>query len=283
MPPADSNNTYTKPPSENQILEFIKTLGYDEDPDIELIAVSKMVATRIHQPWRAILSVLNRSLAGKDSSWDTNEFEWQAVERSSKPSKMSKLLYTRFTKLIIVYLLSHNKSIPHRSVPDAMISDAIKKKAGYTYYMEKKVETEKSSGAEEPGKQIVSPVRRGIGKGYMFSGGNEANVPKLFKKDVVPRKTRSLTVAEETVKLKGPTVEDLIVQSLLDLRKGSKASRLESLKQRKQGVTGEGSSVAHSKQYDDSETNSDAILYSLRLDEIDDADESDMDLLDDNP
>nr|GFD14210.1 putative reverse transcriptase domain, aspartic peptidase domain protein [Tanacetum cinerariifolium] len=31
------------------------------------------------------------------------EFEWQAVERSSRPSKMSKLLYTRFTTLIIDY------------------------------------------------------------------------------------------------------------------------------------------------------------------------------------
>ncbi|GJU27292.1 hypothetical protein Tco_1165913 [Tanacetum coccineum] len=71
MPPPDPNNTYIKPPSENQILEFIKTLGYDEDPETKMIAVSKMVATRLHQPWRAILSVLNRSLMRKDSSWDT--------------------------------------------------------------------------------------------------------------------------------------------------------------------------------------------------------------------
>ncbi|GKD29802.1 hypothetical protein Tco_1240580, partial [Tanacetum coccineum] len=71
MPPPDPNNTYTKPPSEIQILEFIKTLGYDEDPKTKMIDVSKMVATRLHQPWRAILSVLNRCLKGKDSSWDT--------------------------------------------------------------------------------------------------------------------------------------------------------------------------------------------------------------------
>ncbi|GJT43385.1 hypothetical protein Tco_0952100 [Tanacetum coccineum] len=75
---------------------------------------------------------------------------------------MSKLLYTRFTKLIIDYLLSLNKSIPRKSnsklhnsqddhpitllnttngdykfgmeVPDAMISDAIKKKSGHPVY-----------------------------------------------------------------------------------------------------------------------------------------------------
>ncbi|GKD29370.1 hypothetical protein Tco_1240148 [Tanacetum coccineum] len=71
MPPLDPNNTYIQPPSKVQILEFIKTLGYDEDPETKLIVVSKMVATRLHQSWRAILSVLNRSLTGKDSSWDT--------------------------------------------------------------------------------------------------------------------------------------------------------------------------------------------------------------------
>ncbi|GKC84905.1 hypothetical protein Tco_1140622 [Tanacetum coccineum] len=71
MSPPDPNNTYTKTPSENQILGFIKTLGYDEDPDTKMSVVSKMVATRLHQPWRAILSVLNRSLTRKDSSWDT--------------------------------------------------------------------------------------------------------------------------------------------------------------------------------------------------------------------
>ncbi|GKC75855.1 hypothetical protein Tco_1126629, partial [Tanacetum coccineum] len=86
---------------------------------------------------------------------------------------MSKLLYTHFTKLIIDYIVSHNKSISRRSdsklhisqddqpitkllsttngeykfgmeVPNAMISDAIKKKAGYTYYIAKKVKSEKA-------------------------------------------------------------------------------------------------------------------------------------------
>ncbi|GKD47311.1 hypothetical protein Tco_1271956, partial [Tanacetum coccineum] len=78
---------------------------------------------------------------------------------------------------------------------------------------------------------------------------------------VVPRKTRSLTVVDNIVeepvvvelaksintyaewgqKLKGSKVKDLTVQSLLDLCKGSKASRLESMKQISQAVAGEGS------------------------------------------
>ncbi|GJR90761.1 putative reverse transcriptase domain-containing protein [Tanacetum coccineum] len=52
-------------------------------------------------------------------------------------------------------------------VPDAIISDAIKNKAGYKYYMAKKVEI--------------------------------ANVPNKLMKDVVPRKTRSLTIDKEAV------------------------------------------------------------------------------------
>ncbi|GKC77030.1 hypothetical protein Tco_1127804 [Tanacetum coccineum] len=183
MPPPDPNNTYIQPSSEIQILEFIKTLGYDEDPETKLIAIFKMVATRLHQPWGAILSVLNRFL-------------------------------------------------------DAMISNAIKKKAGYKYYMAKKVEI--------------------------------ANVPNKHKKDDVPSKTRSLTIAEEAVvavddmynewgqKLKGPAVEDLAVQSLLDLRKGSKAIRLEN-------------------------TDSDADKSKEGVNETHDPAESDMDLSNDNP
>ncbi|GJZ34039.1 hypothetical protein Tco_0579475 [Tanacetum coccineum] len=256
MPPPDPNNTYTKPPSEIQILEFIKTLGYDEDPETKLIAVFKMVATRLHQPWRAILSVLNRCLTGKDS------------------------------------------------ILDVMISDAIKKKAGYMYYMAKKVESEKAKIVDKPEEKHVSPIKSGRGKGFMYYGDQVANVPNKLKKDVVPRKTRSLTIAEGAVvddtvvdtyaewgqKLKGPAVEDPAVQSLLDLRKGSKASRLESLRQKKQPVVGEGSSVAHNKYYSSLDTDSDATLYSSSSDkpegsanETDDADESDIDLFDDNP
>nr|GEZ55030.1 hypothetical protein [Tanacetum cinerariifolium] len=136
-------------------------------------------------------------------------------------------------------------------VPNAIINDAIKKKAGYKYYMAKKVET---------------------------------NVPNKLKKDVVPRKTRSLTIAEEAV-----AVEDPAVQSLLDLRKGSKASKLESLRQKKQPILGEGSSASQNKYYSSIDTDSDTTLFSSSSDKpegsankTDDADESDIDLSDDN-
>nr|GFD27490.1 hypothetical protein [Tanacetum cinerariifolium] len=126
--------------------------------------------------------------------------------------------YTCFTKLISDYLLSLNKSIPHRSdfkfyssqddhpitkllnttngdykfgmkVPDVMISDSIKKKEGYKYYMAKKVESKKAKIVDELEEQHVSPIKSGKGKGLMCYGDQVANASNKLKKDVVPRKT----------------------------------------------------------------------------------------------
>nr|GEU29106.1 hypothetical protein [Tanacetum cinerariifolium] len=169
--------------------------------------------------WRAILNFASLI-------WD--EFEWQTIERPSIPSKISKLLYTRFTKIIIDYLLLLNKSIPRRSdpklhssqddhpitkllsttngeykfgmeVPDAMISDAIKKKERYKYYMAKKVESKKAKIVDKPEEQHVSPIKSRRGKSSMCYGDQVANVSNKLKKYVMPRKTRSLTIAEEAV------------------------------------------------------------------------------------
>nr|GEY08613.1 hypothetical protein [Tanacetum cinerariifolium] len=70
MPPPISNKPFTKPPTRKKLFAFIKTLRYDEDPKETMTIILHFVATRLHQPWRAILSVLNRCLAGKDTSWD---------------------------------------------------------------------------------------------------------------------------------------------------------------------------------------------------------------------
>nr|GEW61088.1 retrovirus-related Pol polyprotein from transposon TNT 1-94 [Tanacetum cinerariifolium] len=199
MPTPDPNNTYIKPPSVIQIIKFIKTLGYDERPEVKMTSVSKMVAIRLHQPWRAILSVLNRSLTVKDLSWDT-------------------------IRLPILQILWGNYKFG-MEIPDSMISDAIKKSVGYNYYMAKKKESTKDKIVDEPKEQ----------------------------------------------------------------HKGSKASRLESLRQKKQPTTGEGSSAAHNKYYDSSNNDSKATLHSSSSDtteesanETDDADKYDMDFYDDN-
>ncbi|GJU81132.1 retrovirus-related pol polyprotein from transposon TNT 1-94 [Tanacetum coccineum] len=74
----------------------------------------------------------------------------------------------------------------------------------------------------------------------------EAYDPSLsVEKDV-----KDSYAAETGLKLKGIATEDPTVQSLLDLRKGSKESILKRLRQERQAVRGEGSSVAHDKYYE---------------------------------
>ncbi|GKA46640.1 hypothetical protein Tco_0739523 [Tanacetum coccineum] len=161
-------------------------------------------------------------------------------------------------------------------IPDTMINDAIKQSTRYKYYKHKKNES-----------------------------NQEVNVPSMFKKNVVPRKQRSITIANNLVpqedvavelaksKPKGPAIEDPVVQSLLDLRRGSKESRFKSVRQEKKPVGGEGSSAVHDKYYefkDISATYSDATRDSScsetdkeKDDETDDFEDSDMDLSDDEP
>ncbi|GJV49784.1 hypothetical protein Tco_1439996 [Tanacetum coccineum] len=108
IPTPDPNNTYTKPPSEIQILKFIKTLGYDEDPKTKTKAISKMVTTILHQPWRAILSVLNRILTGKDLSWDTNVPHHSRNDCFAKKTRLSDQSVEEET---VVGELAHSISI----------------------------------------------------------------------------------------------------------------------------------------------------------------------------
>nr|GEY86958.1 hypothetical protein [Tanacetum cinerariifolium] len=132
---------------------------------------------------------------------------------------MSKLLYTRFTKLIINYLLSLNKSIPRRS------------------------------------------------DSKLHSSQDDHPITKLL----------STTNGEYKFGIKVP---DAMIGDEI-----KKSSRLESLRQNKQPLVGEGSSVAHNKYYYLSDTASEGCSRggSIRANETDDADESDMDLSDDNP
>ncbi|GKC53943.1 hypothetical protein Tco_1076688 [Tanacetum coccineum] len=50
MPPLDPNNTYIQPPSEIQILKFIKTLGYDEDPETKYFSFGRHLE-ELHMTW----------------------------------------------------------------------------------------------------------------------------------------------------------------------------------------------------------------------------------------
>ncbi|GJR06950.1 hypothetical protein Tco_0529934 [Tanacetum coccineum] len=214
----------------------------------------------------------------KDSSWDTarlpilrilcgivhsanldfasliwNKFEWQSVERSSRPSNMSKLLY--------------NKSIPRRSSSKLH-----------------------SSQDDQPITKLSNTVKGDYMFGMEIPDTMIMNVPNKLKKYVVPRETRSLTIAEETVV--GELAHSISIQeprtqprqrSQLTIDKKSDKAVADMYNERK-------IKCCSQQYYDSFDFDSDATLYSSSSDkteesanETDDADESEMDLSNDNP
>ncbi|GKC86068.1 hypothetical protein Tco_1141785 [Tanacetum coccineum] len=114
----------------------------------------------------------------------------------------------------------------------------------------------------------------------------------IVEEPVAVELANSISIEEQRHQQR-PTIEASAVQSLLDLRKGSKVIRLESLRQEKQPVAEEGSSAAHNKYYESEDilaTDNDATQDSScsdtdeeKEDETYASDDSDMDLSADEP
>ncbi|GJZ74773.1 hypothetical protein Tco_0639238, partial [Tanacetum coccineum] len=324
MPPNVTNKPFTKPPTENELLAFIKTLGYDEDPKQKMTVVSHFIATRLYQPWRAILSVLNRCLTGKDTSFDRarlsvlqilwgivhsanldfasliwDEFEWQALDRMTRPTKKTKLIYPRFTKLIIDHFLSTNKNGEFKfgmEIPDTMINDAIKQSAGYKVYQSKKKKSEEDNAQEESEEQNVSTVTgrkrtityadnlletedEAVLLAKSVSTEEQRRQQQGIMTQLVIEKEANIEVeeafpAKKGKKLKGIATEDPTVQSILDLQKGSKESKLESIRQEIEAGRREGSSAAKDGEFEYFlDTDSDATTSSSWSSDGDDTDD----------
>ncbi|GKF00258.1 hypothetical protein Tco_0023608, partial [Tanacetum coccineum] len=172
-------------------------------------------------------------------------------------------------------------------IPYTIINDAIKQLVRYKYYMIKKGQSEEDNDEEESEEQVVSRAGRGRGKGYMCSGNQEVNVSSKPKKDVVPRKQRTITYADNILKTKDRVV--LLAKSVsTEKQRRSKESRLESIRQEIQARKREGSSAAKDGEFEDfSDINSDVTARSswsntYKDDDTDDAENSDMDISDDD-
>ncbi|GJU91538.1 hypothetical protein Tco_1303961 [Tanacetum coccineum] len=204
--------------------------------------------------------------------WD--EFEWQAISRMRKPMKQTKLPYPCFTKLIIDHLLSINKSLASRSdafmhseEQDSLFSKLINSTDGVLKFGKDLPDSMINDAIKQSTRNIVYKLRRSkVRKTLITSGNLEVNASSK-PKNVVPRRKRTITYADNLVrskdklvlkkevntkvdeayaakkgkKLKCITSKDLVVQSLLDLRRGSKERRLESMRKEMQAGKGEGS------------------------------------------
>ncbi|GJT12064.1 hypothetical protein Tco_0859106 [Tanacetum coccineum] len=88
---------FDEPLTEEEALSFIYELGHSG----EIKYITDVIVDHMHQPWRTFASIINKCLCGKIDNKDTK--------------KQDKMLYPRFTKIIIHHFLEKDKSISMRN------------------------------------------------------------------------------------------------------------------------------------------------------------------------
>ncbi|GJZ68524.1 hypothetical protein Tco_0631764 [Tanacetum coccineum] len=97
---------FVDPPFEEEILTFIRELGYPGN--IKLLSDVKV--DTLPQPWRTFGIIINKCLSGKE------DLVFQIENKESRKNKY--MFYPRFTKVIINHFMSQDQSIPRRNKVD---------------------------------------------------------------------------------------------------------------------------------------------------------------------
>ncbi|GKE27238.1 hypothetical protein Tco_1442622, partial [Tanacetum coccineum] len=128
---------FVDPPFEEEILTFIRELGYPGN--IKLLSDVKV--DTLPQPWRTFRTIINKCLSGKVTRIDTLHLSrahilwglyhlekvnyvyllWEDLvfQIKNKESRKNKyMFYPRFTKVIINHFMSQDQSIPRRNKVD---------------------------------------------------------------------------------------------------------------------------------------------------------------------
>nr|GEU44146.1 reverse transcriptase domain-containing protein [Tanacetum cinerariifolium] len=150
---------FVDPSFKEEILAFIRKLGYSED----IKSLSDVKVDTLHQPWRTFRTIINKCLSGKVTCLDQLRLAeaqiiwgmyyqknvdyvyllWEdlAYQIENKVSKKNKdMYYPRFTKVIINHFMLKDQSIPRRNkygaiLPDTLTNQAMKESDAYkTYY-----------------------------------------------------------------------------------------------------------------------------------------------------
>ncbi|GJY52602.1 hypothetical protein Tco_0443449 [Tanacetum coccineum] len=130
------NQDFVEPPSDEEMVLFIKDLGYTGKCDM----LSKIHTDQIHQPWRTFAAVISRCISGKSTGLDRRrpsraqilwemfykknvdfvallweDFMFQADNRDISFARKENMLYPRFTKVIINHFISKDQTISIRN------------------------------------------------------------------------------------------------------------------------------------------------------------------------
>ncbi|GJW19308.1 hypothetical protein Tco_0026744 [Tanacetum coccineum] len=134
--PRFPNQDFVKPSSEEEMVPFIKELGYTGKCDM----ISKIHTKHMHQPWRTFAVVINRCISRKSIGLDRlkplraqilwgmfyqknvdyvallwEDFMFQVDNREISSVRKENMPYPRFTKAIISHFISKEKTISMRN------------------------------------------------------------------------------------------------------------------------------------------------------------------------
>ncbi|GJS19306.1 hypothetical protein Tco_0447938 [Tanacetum coccineum] len=181
-----------------------------------------VVVNKLHQPWRTILSILNKSLTGKASR----------IDRAKEPITYILWGVVNFVNVYFDEKLKYVTKAETRSkptfgmlIPKAMMSEEIKESQAYMNYLKKYQNAPSGS----------STLRHGMGKGLMRRG----DIPTPKKNKYVVQKHSKTITAEDNVlsdhdeameyakqvKLKAKEKLSPDAQLLLNLRRQGKESK----------------------------------------------------------
>ncbi|GKD20563.1 hypothetical protein Tco_1222266, partial [Tanacetum coccineum] len=134
--PCLPNQDFVELPSEDDLLSFIKELGYSGNCEM----FSTIRTDKMHQPWRTFVAIINRCISGKSTGLDRpkelraqilwamynkknvdyvallwEDFMYQADNREISSARKDHMPYPRFTKVIIDHFISKDNTISMRN------------------------------------------------------------------------------------------------------------------------------------------------------------------------
>ncbi|GJT10854.1 hypothetical protein Tco_0857896 [Tanacetum coccineum] len=292
----------TTPPDTKTLVHFVKELRYT-DPDTTIKTISKAVVAKYPQPWRTIISILNKCLTGKDSGLDkVRHTMMQITTRRTRLTKSDKLPFPRFTKLIIAHIMSKNNTINQRSnatvyrsdlderykpakvakgvviyyglpIPDTMLNDTIREMNAY-----KEAEGVRKIGMGK------GPMKRGDG-GVLEPAAEQSTKIVLKRntvsndKQVKKKPVRETPVKGKRLKSTSKMTNETYVKDpeelLMDFEKTCNLSRKEALIQELSRGQAEGSRTKIQTLEQRDSLDSDRTLSATRLDVMDEGDKDD--------
>ncbi|GJY90534.1 hypothetical protein Tco_0505730 [Tanacetum coccineum] len=100
------NQDFVEPSSEEEMVPFIKDLGYTGKCDM----LYEIHTYHMHHPWRTFAAVINRCISRK-----TTDFMFQADNRDISSARKENIPYLRLTEEMINHFISKDKTISMRA------------------------------------------------------------------------------------------------------------------------------------------------------------------------